>query len=80
VATALYAGVWVYAILFPGGADSDANGERIIIGGLFYLLLLLMIGTPVLADRLNEFRWATTVSAETQRGSKASIRVEPLVR
>jgi Domain of unknown function (DUF1707) len=54
VATVLYAGVWVYAILFPGGANSDANGQRIIIGGLFYLLLLLMIGTPILADRLNE--------------------------
>ena len=54
VATVLYAGVWVYAILSPGGADSDANGQRIIIGGLVYLLLLLMIGTPVLADRLNE--------------------------
>jgi hypothetical protein len=54
VATVLYSGVWVYAILSPGGADSDANGQRIIIGGLVYLLLLLMIGTPVLADRLNE--------------------------
>ena len=54
VATVLYAGVWVYAIFSPGGVDSDANGQRIIIGGLVYLLLLLMIGTPVLADRLNE--------------------------
>jgi hypothetical protein len=54
VATGLYAVVWVYAVLSPGGADSDANGQRIIIGGLFYLLLLLMIGTPVLADWLNE--------------------------
>jgi hypothetical protein len=54
VATVLYSGVWVHAILFPEGADSDANGEQIIIGGLLYLLLLLMIGTPILADRLNE--------------------------
>jgi hypothetical protein len=54
VATVLYAGVWVYAILSSGGAGSDANGQRIIIGGLVYLLLLLMIGTPILADRLNE--------------------------
>jgi hypothetical protein len=39
-ATVLYAGVWVYAILFPGGSDDDANGERIIFGGLFYLIIL----------------------------------------
>jgi len=39
-ATLLYAGVWVYAILFPGGPDSDANGERIMLGGLFYLIIL----------------------------------------
>jgi len=53
-ATVLYVGVWGYAILFPGGTNSDANGQRIVIGGLLYLLVLLMIGTPVLADRLNE--------------------------
>jgi hypothetical protein len=39
-ATVLYAGVWVYAILFPGGPDSDANGERIMFGGLCYLIIL----------------------------------------
>jgi hypothetical protein len=39
-ATVLYAGVWVYAILFPGAPDSDANGERIFFGGLFYLIIL----------------------------------------
>jgi hypothetical protein len=53
-ATVLYAGVWVYAILFPRGGDNDANDVLIFVGGFVYLLLLLMIGTPILADRLNE--------------------------
>lgn len=39
-ATVLYAGVWVYAILFPGGPDDDSNGFRIMFGGLFYLIIL----------------------------------------
>ena len=54
VANVLYAGVWVYAILFPRGGDNDANDALVLAGGFVYLLLLLMIGTPVLADRLNE--------------------------
>jgi hypothetical protein len=40
VATVLYASVWVYAILFPGGSDDDSNGERIFFGGLFYLIIV----------------------------------------
>ena len=54
VATVLYAGVWVYAILFPRGGDNDANDVLVFVGGFVYLLLLLMIGTPILADRLNQ--------------------------
>jgi len=78
VATVSYAGVWVYAILSPAGADSDANGQRIIIGGLFYLLLLLMIGTPILADRLNE-RFARQVPRRPASGAggQAPPRMPP---
>jgi hypothetical protein len=54
VATLLYAGVCVYATLFPRGSDNDANDVLIFAGGFAYLLLLLMNGTPILADRLNE--------------------------
>ena len=39
-ATVLYAGFWVYAILFPKGGDDDTNGERIFFGGLLYLIIL----------------------------------------
>jgi len=53
-ATGLYAGVWAYAILFPAGGDNDANGELILVGGFFYLILLLMAGTGVLANWLDK--------------------------
>jgi hypothetical protein len=39
-ATVLYAGVWVYAILFPKGGDNDTNGELIFVGGFVYLIIL----------------------------------------
>jgi hypothetical protein len=38
-ATVLYAGVWVYAILFPKGGDNDTNGELIFVGGFVYLII-----------------------------------------
>jgi hypothetical protein len=39
-ATVLYAGVWVYAILFPKGGDNDTDGELIFFGGFVYLMIL----------------------------------------
>jgi DUF1707 SHOCT-like domain len=77
-ATMLYAGVWVYAILSPGGPGSDANGQRIIIGGFVYLLLWLMIGTPVLADWLNE-RFARQLPRRpgSGAGGQAPPRIPP---
>jgi len=39
-ASVLYAGVWVYAIFFPKGGDSDGKGELIFVGGLVYLIIL----------------------------------------
>jgi len=39
-ATVLYAGVWVYAILFPKGGDNDTNGELIFVGSFVYLIIL----------------------------------------
>jgi len=39
-ATVLYAGVWVYAILFPAGGDNDRDGELIFAAGFVYLIVL----------------------------------------
>ena len=76
VATVLYAGVWVYAVLFPRGGDNDANAVLIIVGGFVYLLLLLMIGTPILADRINE-RFARQLPRRP--GSGASGQAPPRI-
>ena len=54
VATRLYAGVWLYAILFPTGGENDTNGALIFFGGFLYLLLLLTIGTQVFANWLDK--------------------------
>jgi len=70
VATVLYTGVWVYAILFPRGGDNDANDVLIFVGGLVYLLLLIMIGTPILAERLNE-RFARQLPRRPLQTSRA---------
>jgi hypothetical protein len=78
VATVLYAGVWVYAILFPRGGDNDANDVLIFVGGFVYLLLLIMIGTPILADRLNE-RFARQLPRRpgSGAGGQAPPRIPP---
>jgi hypothetical protein len=39
-ATVLYAGVWVYAILFPKGGDNDTDGELIFVSGFVYLIIV----------------------------------------
>jgi hypothetical protein len=40
-ATVLYAGVWVYAILFSKGGDNDGNGVLIfVVGGFVYLIIV----------------------------------------
>jgi hypothetical protein len=39
-ATALYAGVWVYAILFPKGGDNDSNGVLIFLSSFVYMIIV----------------------------------------
>lgn len=39
-ATVLYAGVWVYAIVFPRGVDSDTDGVLVFLAGFVYLVIL----------------------------------------
>jgi len=56
VATVLYAAAWPVEFVLPHNSEGEpwAGGAPIVTTSLFYLLLVLMIGTPILADRLNE--------------------------
>jgi hypothetical protein len=59
VATVVYAGVWPVAFVLPrSGPDHDPHAGVGLAGTatFFYLILLLMAGTPILADWLNK-RW-----------------------
>jgi len=53
-ATVLYAGVWVYAILFPKGGDNDTYGELFFFGGLVYLMILALCVGRMAALRQEE--------------------------
>jgi hypothetical protein len=53
VATVVYPVAWPVALALPNN-DDGAAGALIVTASLFYLLVLLMIGTPILADWLNE--------------------------
>jgi len=56
VATVLYSAVWALAFLLPPDSEGDPQGALWLVPSttLFYSLLLLMIGTPILADWLNK--------------------------
>jgi hypothetical protein len=53
VATVVYPVAWPVALALPSN-DDGAAGALIVTASLFYLIVLLMIGTPILADWLNE--------------------------
>ena len=56
VATVLYAAVWPLAFLLPWNSEGEPQGVLWLVPWttLFYSLLLLMTGTPILADWLNK--------------------------
>jgi hypothetical protein len=56
VATVVYAVAWPVAFVLPVNSEgeSPAGAALVVVATFFYLMLLLMIGTPILADRLNE--------------------------
>jgi hypothetical protein len=57
VATVLYAAVWSMAFVLPWNSEGEPQVLWLIPWTtLFYVLLLVMAGTPVLADWLNK-RW-----------------------
>ena len=51
-ATVLYAGVWVYAIVFPSGGDRDTDGVLVFLAGFVYLIILaICVGRQPLCGR-----------------------------
>ena len=58
VATVVYAAVWPVVFLLPKDGEGDPQGglALVMLASFSYLILLLLIGTPILADWLNE-RW-----------------------
>jgi len=58
VATAVYAAVWSVAFVVPTNSEGEPQGLLWLVPltTVFYLLLLLTIGTPIFADWLNK-RW-----------------------
>jgi len=58
VATVVYAAVWPVVFLLPKDGEGDPQGgfALVMLASFSYVILLLLIGTPVLADWLNE-RW-----------------------
>jgi predicted PurR-regulated permease PerM len=58
VATVVYAAVWPVVFLLPKDGEGDPQGglALVTLTSFVYVILLLLIGTPILADWLNE-RW-----------------------
>ena len=58
VATVVYAAVWPVVFLLPKDGEGDPQGglALVMLASFSYVILLLLIGTPILADWLNE-RW-----------------------
>ncbi|HEY1000958.1 MAG TPA: DUF1707 domain-containing protein [Streptosporangiaceae bacterium] len=58
VATVVYAAVWPVVFLLPKDGEGDPQGglALVTLTSFFYVILLLLVGTPILADWLNE-RW-----------------------
>lgn len=50
-ATALYASVWVFAVISPSGGDNPVTGALVYLGALAYLGLLLVCGGAILVHR-----------------------------
>ena len=57
-ATVVYAAVWPVVFLLPKDGEGDPQGglTLVMLASFSYVILLLLIGTPILADWLNE-RW-----------------------
>jgi hypothetical protein len=55
VATVVCAAAWSVMLVLPNNSEGEPQGGALVVTAtFFYLILLLMIGTPILADWLNE--------------------------
>lgn len=55
MATVVCAAAWSVTLVLPNNSEGEPQGGALVVTAtLFYLILLLMIGTPILADWLNE--------------------------
>jgi len=76
-ATALYAGVWVYAVFFPKGADGPSMFVTLTFGGGFiYLIILAMcVGQMVALRREQRPRGQSPRRPAAGAGGQASQRL-----
>ena len=72
VATVVCAAAWSVMLVLPDNSEGEPQGGGLVVTAtFFYLILLLMIGTPILADRLNErFARQLTRSQDLARAAR----------
>lgn len=75
-ATGLYAGVWGYAAVSPGGGDNPVAGALVSMGAFVYVGLLLICVAAILASR-RERRSASNPPQQPGAGSPASRPLPP---
>jgi len=75
VATVVCAASWSVMLVLPNNSEGEPQGGALVVTAtFFYLVLLLMIGTPILADWLNERFARQLTRAKISRGATRHLR------
>jgi hypothetical protein len=62
-------------LVLPNNSEGEPQGGALVVTAtFFYLVLLLMIGTPILADWLNERFARQLTRAKISRGATRHLR------